>query len=340
MDDRAIGIGILGCGNVANVHAEAIRHVSNLKLVSVCSHTRAPAARLAERLGVRPHTDIGEFLSDPLLDAVAICTPSGTHSELGCAVAAAGKHVLVEKPIDVSLRKADALIDACRRAGVRLGVALQSRHLDAPRLLKAAVDGGRLGRLIMASAFIKWYRTKEYYASAAWRGTLALDGGGVLINQAIHTIDLLGWIAGPVERVSAFSGRMLHFRIEGEDALVASIRFRGGALGVIEAATAAFPGFKRRLEITGTEGTVILDGDNLTVWSLRDGSSGTAAQEAEVSNGSADPMAIDFEGHRRVMADFADAILHNREPLVDGVEGRKSLELVRAIYDAVPDPEN
>lgn len=331
---QTVGIGILGCGNVAKIHAEAIQRVPALKLVSVCSRSAASAERLAAPYRVPALVDLGRFLSDDDLCAVSICTPSGTHSELGCAAAQAGKHVLVEKPIDVSLAKADALIEMCRSRGVQLGVAFQSRHLDAPRLLKSTVESGRLGKPVMASAYIKWYRTPEYYASAAWRGTMTLDGGGVLINQAIHTVDLLTWIAGPVATATAFCNRRVHSRIEGEDTLVANLRFESGALGVIEAATSAYPGFKRRIELTGTEGTVVLDGDNISVWSLRDGSPCPAPPAAEVSNGSAHPMAIDCEGHRRIMADFAESILARRSPVVDGTEGRRSLELVRRIYAA------
>ncbi len=334
MTSQKIGIGILGCGNVARIHAEAIQRVSELRLVSVCSRSAASAERLGKPYGVPAFSDLSRFLSDDRLHAVSICTPSGSHSELGCAAALAGKHVLVEKPIDVSLTKADTLIETCRSKGVRLGVAFQSRHLDAPRLLKSTVESGRLGRPVMASAYIKWYRTPDYYASAAWRGTLALDGGGVLINQAIHTVDLLTWIAGPVAELSAFGSRRVHSQIEGEDTLVANLRYESGALGVIEAATSAYPGFKRRIELTGTEGTVVLDGDNISVWSLRDSSLCPTPAAAEISDGSANPMAIDCEGHRRVMADFAESILTHRKPEVDGKEGRKSLELVRRIYEA------
>jgi predicted dehydrogenase len=332
LSGHTIGIGILGCGNIASIHAEAIKLVPDLKLASVCSRSRESAARLGTKFNVAAYSDLKEFLADRALQAVSVCTPSGTHGELGCAVARAGKHVLVEKPIDISLEKADALIEACDRAGVKLAVAFQSRHLGAPGLLKSAVENGRLGRPILAGAHIKWYRKPEYYAATAWRGTLALDGGGALINQAIHTVDLLRWIMGPVAGVSAYSDRLLHTGIEAEDTLVAIVRFQSGALGIIEAATSAYPGFKRRLEITGTEGTVILDGDNLTTWALRDGSTNPAASAGDVSNGSADPMAIDCEGHRRVMADFAAAILQQRKPLVDGRDGRQSLELVRSIY--------
>jgi UDP-N-acetyl-2-amino-2-deoxyglucuronate dehydrogenase len=332
MSSGRIGIGILGCGNVARIHAEAIRQVPDLELVSVCSRSRDSAERLGLRYGIPAATSIEEFLGNKALGAVSICAPSGVHAELGCAAARAGKHVLVEKPIEIAIPKADALIDACNHAGVTLAVSFQSRHLDAPRLLKSAVENNRLGRLVLASAYIKWYRTPEYYASTPWRGTLKGDGGGALINQAIHTVDLLRWILGPVAGVSAFSGRLLHGGIEGEDTLVATLRFENGALGTIEAATSVYPGFRRRLEITGTEGTVILDGDNLSTWTLRDGSPNPSMSAGDVSNGSADPMAIDCEGHRRVMADFAEAIRHRRKPLVDGRDGRDSLELVEFIY--------
>jgi predicted dehydrogenase len=195
-----IGIGILGCGSIADTHARAIAAVPALRLVATCSRTLESAEKLAGQYGVRATSDLEEFFDLPSLDAVTICTPSGSHAELGEAAALVGKHVVVEKPIDVSLVRADALIAACDRADRRLAVSLQSRHLDAPRALKAAVDAGRLGRLVMASAYIKWYRSPQYYASAAWRGTLSLDGGGALINQAIHTVDLLRWMAGPVRR--------------------------------------------------------------------------------------------------------------------------------------------
>jgi predicted dehydrogenase len=268
------------------------------------------------------------------LDAVAVCTPSGTHAEIGCAAAQAGKHVLVEKPIEIALEKADALIDVCRRSDVRLGVAFQSRFLDATRALETAMRNGRFGRPVMAGAYVKWYRDPAYYAAAQWRGTLALDGGGALINQAVHTVDLLQWIMGPVEQVTALSGRRLHPQIEGEDTLVATLRFQTGALGVIEAATSVYPGFRRRLEITGDEGTAVLDGDNISVWALRDKSPNPLPPAAEISDGSGNAMAISCEGHRRVMQDFAEAIRNKRNPWVDGPSGRASLQLIRAIYES------
>ena len=186
----------------------------------------------------------------------------------------------------------------------------------------------------MAGAHVKWFRSEQYYRSAPWRGTLDLDGGGALINQAIHTVDLLRFIAGPVRTVCGFADTLLHPYIEGEDTAVAALRFENGALGVIEAATSANPGFKRRVEITGTEGTVILEGDAITRWSLKDGSANPCGPADDISDGSSNPMAIDCEGHRRVMEDFARAIAEGRAPGVDGERGRQSLELVRAIYES------
>ena len=339
MNMGPIGIGILGCGNVAAIHAEAIGHVPGLRLVAVCSRSSASARKLGDRFHVPWHTDMEQFLANPSLQAVSICTPSGTHSALGCPAARRGKHVLVEKPIDISLAQADSLIQACEQAGVCLGVSLQSRFLDAPRILKDAIDAGRLGKPVSASAYIKWYRSAEYYRAASWRGTLNLDGGGALINQAIHTVDLLRWMIGPVEALSAFSARRIHNQIDGEDTLVAALRFCSGALGVIEAGTSIYPGFKRRLEISGAGGTAILDGDNITTWALRDGSPNPAPLSREVADGSANPMAIDIEGHRRVMDDFAAAIREGRKPSVDGHQGRQSLELVLAVYESARNAE-
>ncbi len=331
------GIGIIGCGNVARIHAEAIQRVPSLRFVSACSRSEESARKLGSAFGVPFHTELDDFLSDPALQAVSICTPTGTHAEIGRRAAQAGKHVLVEKPIDVTLEKADGLIEACRQAGVKLGVSFQSRFLDATRAIHAAVEAGRLGEPVMASAFVKWYRGPEYYAAAPWRGTFALDGGGALINQSIHTVDLLQWIVGPVAEVSAFYARRLHRLIEGEDTLVAALRFGSRALGVIEAATSVYPGFKRRLEITGTQGTVVLDGDNIVTWALRDKSPNPLPPSAEISDGSGNAMAISNEGHRRIMQDFSEAIRDDRQPYVDGVQGRRSLELVSALYRSAND---
>jgi UDP-N-acetyl-2-amino-2-deoxyglucuronate dehydrogenase len=328
---QRIGIGVVGCGMIAAVQAEAIRQLPNAALVAVCSRDGLRAAEFAARYGATAYTDYDEFLAHPGLSLVSICTPSGTHADLGMAAAAAGHHVLVEKPIEVTLARADALIEACERHGVRLGVIFQSRFLPAVRAIKQAVDEGRLGRLMLADAMVKWYREPGYYAADSWHGTLALDGGGALINQAIHTVDLLRWIAGPVERAAAFKGALRYPHLEGEDTLVATLRFANGALGTIEAATSAKPGFKRRLELSGERGTIILEGDSIATWAV-DGETNPLLEAEQLTDGSANPAAISCEGHRRQIEEMVAAITAGRPPLIDGREGRQSLQLVEALY--------
>lgn len=326
------GFGIVGCGMIGAVQAAAIQAIQGARLLAVCGKDPERTAKFAERFGATPYTDYNAFLTHPGLRIVNICTPSGLHAEQGIAAARAGKHVLVEKPIETTLAKADALINACDEAGVRLGVIFQSRFLPAVQQFKRALDEGRLGRLMVGDAYVKWYRAPEYYADS-WHGTLALDGGGALINQAIHTVDLLRWMLGPVEIVFAMKAALRYPHIEAEDTLVANVRFQNGALGVIEATTSVKPGFKRRVEISGERGTIILDGDAISCWAV-DGDAGPVGEDEQLTDGSANPAAISNEGHRRQIEEMMNAVLENRAPLIDGREGRKSLELVCALYES------
>ena len=327
-----IGFGVAGCGMIGKVQAEAIASIPGARLLAVCARDEKRVAEFAVRFGATGYTDYGQFLGHPGLRIVNICTPSGLHAEQGIAAARAGKHVLVEKPIETTLEKADALIEACDRSGVKLGVIFQSRFLPAVQKIKRAIDEGRLGRLMIGDAYVKWYRAPEYYADS-WHGTMALDGGGALINQAIHTVDLLRWMMGPVETVFAMKSALRYPHIEAEDTLVASLRFQNGALGVIEAATSAKPGFKRRLEISGEHGTIILDGDAISCWEV-DGESEAADEGEQITDGSANPAAISNEGHRRQIEDMMRAVIEDRAPMIDGREGRKSLEVVVSLYDS------
>jgi predicted dehydrogenase len=327
---KEIGFGIVSPGSIGKVHAGAIRAISGANLVAVCGRDAARTQEFARTFGAQPYTNYTEFLRHPGLDIVSICSPSGLHTQQGCEAARAGKHLIVEKPIDVSLARADELIAACTSANVRLGVIFQSRFLPAAQRIKRAVEAGQFGKLMMGDAYVKWYRTPEYYADS-WHGTLALDGGGALINQAIHTLDLLQWIMGPTQTVFAMKGALRYPHIEGEDTLVGTIRFQNGALGVIEAATSVSPGFRRRLEISGERGSVILDGDVISHWSLP-GENDAGTDAAQITDGSADPKAISSEGHRLQLEEMMYAVRENREPMVSGREGRKSLELVEALY--------
>ncbi len=331
-----IGFGIIGCGNISSIHAQAIQAIPGGRLRAFHSRGHPRAEKMARQFGVDLEPDLDRFLARRDIEVVNLCTPSGTHAELGIRAARAGKHVIVEKPIDVTMEKAKKLIEVCQQAKVKLAVIFQSRFLPAVRVLKKAIDRGRLGRLIVGDAYVKWYRSREYYEAASWRGTLALDGGGALINQSIHTIDLLLYLAGPVSSVFAFADKKLHPYIEAEDTAVAVLKFRNGALGVAEGTTSIYPGFSRRVEIHGEKGSVILDGNEVTTWKLLDTGEEeeelSSLKERDLSNGASDPMALDISGHRRQIEDLILAIDQNRPPLIDGTEGLKALELVLAIY--------
>ncbi len=328
----SIGFGVVGAGSIGKVHAEAISAIPGATLLAVCGREAWRTAEFAARFQATAYTDYEKFLAHPGLQIVTICTPSGLHADQGCRAAAAGKHVLVEKPIEITLERTDKLIRTCDEAKVKLGVIFQSRFMPAVQRLKRALDEGKFGRLLMGDAYIKWYRAPEYYAAGSWHGTLALDGGGALINQAIHTLDLLRWMMGPAETVFAMKSALRYPHIEAEDTLVGTIRFQNGALGVIEAATSVSPGFKRRLEISGEHGTVILDGDVITHWSLPDEGESTSDSIAQLTDGSADPKAISTEGHRLQIAEMMRAVIEDRAPFVNGREGRASLELIEALY--------
>ncbi len=328
-----IGFGIVGGGMIGAVQAAAIEQISGAKLLAVCGRDENKAAEFAAKFGCASYTDYDKFLQHPGLQIVNICTPSGTHAELGIRAAEAGKHVLVEKPIEINLERADALIAACDKAGVKLGVIFQSRFLPAVQRIKRAIDEGRLGKLMLGDALVKWYRAPEYYAPGSWRGTLKMDGGGALINQAIHTIDLLCWMMGPAESAFAMKAALRYPHIEAEDTLVGTVKFQNGALSVVQAATSAKPGFKRRLEISGERGSIILDGDAISVWAI-DGEDSNLGEAEQLTDGSANPAAISNEGHRRQIEDMMHAVIENRAPMIDGREGRKSLELVVALYEA------
>ena len=268
------------------------------------------------------------------MDLVAIGSPSGLHAEQGIAAARCGLHVLTEKPIEITTERADALIDAAERAGVKLGVMFQDRTKPDTRRLKRWLNEGVIGKPLLADARVKWYRPPDYYAQSRWRGTLALDGGGALINQAIHTVDLLLWILGDVSGVQARTATALH-SVEGEDTALAILDFASGALGVLQATTAAYPGYARRLEITGSEGTVILENDRVIAADLRNPPVEVGADLAPDDNQRASsPVVSDFSGRQIIFEDFLRAIERNATPMCDGREGRRSIALVESIYRA------
>ncbi|MBW3597262.1 MAG: Gfo/Idh/MocA family oxidoreductase, partial [Planctomycetes bacterium] len=265
----AVGFGVIGCGMIAKFHAAAIKDIRNAKLAACFDAFPAAADRLAQQEGCRAYHELDAMLADPAVQVVTICTPSGAHLEPAVAAAKAGKHVIVEKPLEITLKRCDKIIEACEKAGVVVSTIFPSRFHESSKLLKTAMEKGRFGRLTMGDAFVKWYRTQEYYDSGAWRGTWELDGGGALMNQAIHSVDLLTWLMGPVAEISAFTGTLAHSKIPVEDVAVATLRFENGAVGVIEASTAAYPGYLKRIEIHGSEGSAGLEEEDIKFWDFK-----------------------------------------------------------------------
>jgi UDP-N-acetyl-2-amino-2-deoxyglucuronate dehydrogenase len=327
-------IGLIGGGNISETHARAARAIPGVEIGAVYGTNAEKVARLCREYGGKPYSDLTQFLAHRPMDLVAIGSPSGLHAAQGIAAAQRGLHVLTEKPIDISTERADALIAAVDKAGVKLGVFFQDRCKPDILRVKKAVDAGLLGRPILADARVKWYRPPEYYANSRWRGTWALDGGGALINQAVHTVDLMLWLFGDVVSVQAKSKALLH-TIEAEDTLVALLEFANGALGVVQATTSAYPGYPRQLELTGSEGTLIVAQDRLLAADLRNPPAdlqigGKADQNPSASS----PVVSDVRGHQAVLEDFLQSIQSNTVPGCDGREGRRSLALVEAIYAA------
>ncbi|MFH1023978.1 MAG: Gfo/Idh/MocA family oxidoreductase [Planctomycetota bacterium] len=330
--------GIIGCGAISDFHARAIQDLKNAKLVAACSRAPANTARISREFGATPYDNAEAMLDRKDIDIVTICTPSGAHLEYVRMAAERGRHVIVEKPLETTLLRCDEAIRACRKAGVTLGVIFPSRFHEASALVKQAVDTGRLGRITLGDAYVKWWRTQDYYDKGGWKGTQKLDGGGALMNQSIHNVDLLQWFMGRVTSVASFTATLAHERIEVEDTAVAALRFESGALGVLEGATSAFPGFLKKIEISGTQGTVVLEEEDILVWSFAREEKGDAgirekfARRTSGKGGAADPMAIKHDGHRRQIGEFLQALESGREPLVNGEEGRKSVEIVLAVY--------
>jgi predicted dehydrogenase len=329
-----VRVGILGSGNISDTHARAAAAIPGVEVVAVYGRTRGKAGLLATRTGAAAYDDLNRFLAHRPMDVVAIGSPSGLHAEHGIAAARSGLHVLVEKPIDVTTDRADALIDAADRAGVKIGVFFQDRLKPAVVRMKHLIDAGRLGTPVLASGHVKWYRPPEYYGGSRWRGTEALDGGGALMNQGIHTVDVLLNLFGPVARVSARIATRVH-AIEVEDTAVATLQFANGALGVIEAATSIYPGYARRVEVTGSEGTLVLDQDLLVRADLRSPADGVETDApAGAGESATSPVVSDVTPHRRIFEDFIRAIESNGTPACDGREGRKSVAVVQAIYES------
>lgn len=350
---------IIGCGVIHGTHVDAIRALGDeAELVAVCDEVPERADGAAQKLGVAAYTDVATLCKEADFDVACICVPSGLHAKVGIQAAQAGKHLVCEKPIDVTLEAADALIKACDENQVKLVVISQHRYSSGMRKLRQYLEDGRLGTLAYGESVTKWYRTQEYYDSGGWRGTWALDGGGALMNQGVHYVDQLLYAMGPVKSVAATLSTRAHERIEVEDTVSATLEFESGATGTLLASTAMFPGYRQALEVYGTGGTVIVENSRVRHAQFQDGTeergmfsvkakapeiekyiamepTDESAGEGEVkAQGASDPTAIEMNGHVEHLKDLIAAVRENRETFMNGREARKALELIVAVYQS------
>ena len=327
-------VGILGTGAIANKHAEAYRNIG-FQVIACSNKSEDRGRNFAARWGAEFVPDYRDLCRYPGLDFVDVCTFPDFHLPPVEACAEIGRPIQVQKPIATNLDEARRMIDIARQAGITFGVASQHRFDDATIFLKRALAAGRLGRLLEADAYVKWFRSDEYY-SRPIKGSWQTEGGGALINQAIHQVDLLLYLAGPVSRISAQWQLAAAHKIESEDIVDALVRYASGATGVIQASTAFWPGYTERVELHGTKGTAIISGDRLTSWDVLDDGEANQRDPApvahDVASGSSDPMAISLTSFERQFEDFAEAIRDHREPLVSGEEGYRALEVVLGVY--------
>ncbi len=334
MEHREVRTSVIGMGFIGMFHCDSMLEVPQAHLVAVADIQKVPNLKKAQtKFNVMAYDNPTEMMKRDDIDMVTLGTPSGLHCEWTVKAANQKKHVLTEKPIEVSLEKADKMIKACRDNSVKLGVISQRRWDPGVRELKEAIEQGKLGKLILGDAYIKWYRTQEYYDSGGWRGTWKLDGGGCLMNQSVHTVDCLQWVMDDdVVSVTAQTVLAAHKKIEVEDIAHALLKFKNGALGTIVSSTAVYPGMEERIEVSGTKGTIMIEKNQIVVREIMGEKKAEKEETTERGSGAADAQAITNEGHVAQITDFCQAILEDRDPLITGEAGRKPLEIILAVY--------
>jgi predicted dehydrogenase len=336
-DKKTVGFGLLGAGLIAPFHAKAIQANEGCKLVAVADFNTERAQKLADEYGCKAVKTLDDLLADDSIDCINVLTPNHLHAEATIKAAAAGRHVLVEKPPAVSLKETDAMIDACRKAGVKLGIVLNCRVRKPIQAMKQAIDEGRFGKIFQADTQMKWFRTAEYYLSDDWRSKRS-SGAGVTIQHAFHYIDLLQYLMGPVRQVHARMTNFAHPQVKLEDSLMAFVDYENGAQGAVVASTAYWPGTDIRIEINGEDGTAIMAGEKMVTWKFRD----EKPEDEEirkfgrdsVGTAASGPADFDFTDHKVVVAGMADAIRNDGEPLITAESARKSLEIALAMYQS------
>ena len=330
--EKKIGFGVIGTGNIAKFHAQCIDKIPNAKLLGVLSKTESRALDIAVNFRAPVFWEIEKLISHPEIDVICVCNESGLHGATIAKIAKAGKHILCEKPLETTVEKIDRIAEVVKSTGIQLACVFQNRENPEYKKLKTFVESGSLGKILLCQTSINWYRPPTYY-EGSWRGTKALDGGAALINQGIHTIDLMLDLMGEVALVSGLVDT-LHHQIEGEDVAVAALKFKSGALGTLSGGTALFPGEPESITIYGTLGNVVFRGGKIVSSTVSSIHKALTASDEDPGSGASDPMAITDQFHIAAIEDFMDAIRHDRVPKVNIDEGKKSVALINAIYQS------
>ena len=324
---------IIGCGRISENHLDAIKNAPHAELAAVCDVIEERAKAAAEKYGLdRWYTDIKTMLECEKIDVCSICTPSGMHCECACTVADYGVNVLCEKPLEVTGEKMRKMIDCCKKNGVKLGAIFQRRTYDAAIKVKELIESGALGRVTLADASLKYYRDQEYYDSGEWRATWALDGGGALMNQGVHGIDMLSWIMGGIHSVYAKCDRLV-WNIEVEDTAVVTVRFKNGALGVIQGTTTAYPGHDTIMSFYGSEGAISFGDDDIYTWALKNGDIKKPRVFGSMGGKNCQYSSTNY-GHITQIEDMALSVLEDRDPMITGEDAKRSVDIILAIYES------
>ena len=339
MNKQKLGIGIIGLGVISEIHIEALKHIDNAKITAVCTRDYAKAEAAASELGCKSYADYKLLADDSSVDVVILCTPSGSRLEMVEYIASKKKHIISEKPLEVTPERIDAMLSACRENNVFIASIFHKRYHPVYKYIKGLIDSGRLGQIITTDVLMKWYRPPEYYSNSKWRGTMTLDGGGALMNQCVHFIDMVQWFNGGVKSVYAKTDRKIHMDIEAEDTAVAIVEYRNGAFGLVEATTSSYPGFSTLITVNGSKGGVICENERIRELKFLDEGDADRAMllDSDFGEHGGDAktnVKQDFSLHLEQLKEAVDAILRGEQPPVDGAEARKAVEIITTMYES------
>ena len=337
MQNRKLGIGIIGLGIISNIHIKALKHIENAKIAAVCTRNAEKAVATARELNCRAYTDFKELARDEEVNAVILCTPSGSRLEMVEFIAANKKHVISEKPLEVTTERIDAMLAVCKKNDVFLASIFHKRYHPVYKYIKSLIDSGRFGKIVTTDVLMKWYRPPEYYSNSKWRGTMALDGGGALMNQCVHFIDMAQWFNGGIKSVFAKVDKKINKSIEAEDTAVAVVEYLNGAFGVVEATTSSYPGFSTLITVNGSKGGVICENERIRELEVMDETDEDRAMLSDSDFGehggdAKTNVKQDYSLHLEQLREIVGAILAGEQPPVEGAEARKAVEIITSMY--------